>query len=102
MAHRARIFGDTMIQTGNIGNKFEFIGIAAERCKQLQRGARPRIETSAHKPVTIAMQEVLAGAVPFSYGPFPEDYQAETEVAEVTTEAYPDDQVGIEPGEPAS
>ena len=90
-----------MIPTGTIGNKFEFITIAAERCKQLQRGARPRIETYGRKPVTVAMQEVLAGTIPFSYGPFPEDYQAETEIAEVTTEAFPGEQGGVESSEPA-
>jgi DNA-directed RNA polymerase subunit K/omega len=77
-----------MIQTGTIGNKFEFISVAGERCKQLQRGARPRIETNAYKAVTIAMQEVLAGVIEYSYGPFPTEYQPESEVGEVTTEAY--------------
>jgi DNA-directed RNA polymerase omega subunit len=79
-----------MIPTENIGNKFEFIMIAGERCKQLQRGARPRIETDAQKPVTVAMQETLAGVIPFSYGPFPEEYQPEAELGEVTTEYAPD------------
>ncbi|PYS94915.1 MAG: DNA-directed RNA polymerase subunit omega [Acidobacteria bacterium] len=77
-----------MIPSGSVGNKFEFITIAAERCKQLQRGARPKIETNALKPVTIAQQEVLAGVIDYNYGPFPEEYQGEAEVAEVTTEAY--------------
>jgi DNA-directed RNA polymerase omega subunit len=90
-----------MISTENIGNKFEFISVAGERCKQLQRGARPRIETMAHKPVTIAMQEVLSGAIPYSYGPFPEEYAVE-EVAEVTTEAYSADGAGTENSEPGS
>jgi len=90
-----------MIPTENIGNKFEFISVAGERCKQLQRGARPRIETAAHKPVTVAMQEVLSGVIPYSYGPFPEEYAVE-EVAEVTTEAYPADGAGMENREPGS
>ncbi|HEU4402977.1 MAG TPA: DNA-directed RNA polymerase subunit omega [Candidatus Polarisedimenticolia bacterium] len=90
-----------MIETGMVGNKFEFIAIAAERCKQLQRGARPKIETLAQKPVTIAQQEVVAGVIAYSYGPFPQEYQPETEVAEVTTEAYPADQAGAESSEPA-
>ncbi len=77
-----------MIQGGTIGNKFEFIAIAAERCKQLQRGARPRLETLATKWVTIAQEEVLAGLIEYSYGPFPEPAPSETEVGEVTTEAY--------------
>ncbi|MEK7283128.1 MAG: hypothetical protein AAB249_04905 [Acidobacteriota bacterium] len=34
-----------MISTAQIGNKFEFITVAGERCRQLQRGARPRIGT---------------------------------------------------------
>ena len=90
-----------MIPTENIGNKFEFISVAGERCKQLQRGARPRIETAAHKPVTVAMQEVLSGVIPYSYGPFPEEYAVE-EVAEVTTEAYPADGAGLDNREPGS
>ena len=90
-----------MIPTENIGNKFVFISVAGERCKQLQRGARPRIETAAHKPVTVAMQEVLSGVIPYSYGPFPEEYAVE-EVAEVTTEAYPADGAGVENREPGS
>ena len=91
-----------MIPTGSYGNKFEFIAVAAERAKQLQRGARARIETPAIKPVTIAQLEVLAGAVPFAYGPFPEEIPAEPEVGEVTTETYPADAAevsALEPGE---
>jgi len=90
-----------MIPTENIGNKFEFISVAGERCKQLQRGARPRIETAAHKPVTVAMQEVISGVIPYSYGPFPEEY-AVVKVAEVTTEAYPADGAGMDNREPGS
>ncbi len=90
-----------MISTATIGNKFEFISVAGERCKQLQRGARPRIETTARKPVTVAMQEVLSGVIPYSYGPFPEEYPIE-EVAEVTTETYPVDESAMDNREPAS
>jgi len=89
-----------MIVTEAIGNKFEFISVAGERCKQLQRGARPRIETTARKPVTVAMQEVLSGVIPYSYGPFPEEYPVE-EVAEVTTETYPVDEPAMDHREPA-
>jgi hypothetical protein len=56
--------------------------------KQLQRGARPRIETAALKAATIAQQEVLSGVIEFSYGPFPEEMQGEAEVGELTTETY--------------
>jgi DNA-directed RNA polymerase subunit K/omega len=88
-----------MISTASIGNKFEFITVAGERCKQLQRGARPRIETMAFKAVTVAMQEVIAGVIPYSYGPFPEEYSVE-EVAEVTTEAYPGNGSVVDDREP--
>jgi DNA-directed RNA polymerase subunit K/omega len=85
-----------MSEVGAIGNKFEFITIAGERCRQLQRGARPRIETDAIKPVTIAQQEVLAGVIEYAYGPFPEEFAAEAEVAEVTTEGYPAEEAGMD------
>ncbi len=81
-----------MDRATQMGNKFEFITIAAERCKQLQRGARPRIESHARKWVTIAQEEVLSGVIRYSYGPFPEEVVGEAEVGEVTTEAYPVDE----------
>ncbi|HZM71328.1 MAG TPA: DNA-directed RNA polymerase subunit omega [Candidatus Cryosericum sp.] len=84
-----------MVRLDSIGNKFEFITIAAERCKQLQRGARPRIETLSTKFVTVAQEEVLNGAIPYSYGPFPEEAPAQTEVSEVTTEAYVAEDTGL-------
>jgi DNA-directed RNA polymerase subunit K/omega len=77
-----------MVRLDSIGNKFEFISIAAERCKQLQRGARPRIESLSKKNITLAQEEVLAGHIAYSYGPFPEEGPVQTEVSEVTTEAY--------------
>ena len=83
-----------MIRSDELGNKFEFIAIASERCKQLQRGARPRIESQSHKWVTVAQEEVLSGMIEYSYGPFPEEVTAEPEVGEVTTEAYPIDDNG--------
>ena len=83
-----------MIDTGTIGYKFEFVTVASERCTQLQRGARPRVETYTTKSVTLAQIEVLSGLIEYSYGPFPEEVAAEPEVGEVTTEAYPIDDNG--------
>ena len=77
-----------MVRLDTIGNKFEFISIAAERCKQLQRGARPRVDSHSIKPVTVAQEEVLQGVIADSYGPFPDEAPVQTEVSEVTTEAY--------------
>jgi len=47
------------------------------------------------------MQEVLSGVIPYSYGPFPEEYAVE-EVAEVTTETYPADGAGLDNREQGS
>jgi DNA-directed RNA polymerase omega subunit len=49
-------------------SKYRLILIAAQRSKQLQRGARPRVEmtTQRHKPTRIALEEVQRGKVAFS------------------------------------
>jgi DNA-directed RNA polymerase subunit omega len=44
-------------------SKFRFIVVAAHRAKQLQNGAKPRVDTRSRKPTRIAIQEVLAGTV---------------------------------------
>jgi len=50
-----------------IDSKYRLIILAAKRSKQLQRGARPRIDIDAtkHKPTRIALEEVIRGTVPF-------------------------------------
>ena len=52
-----------------IDSKYRLIILAAKRSKQLQRGARPRIDIDAtkHKPTRIALEEVIRGTVPFYY-----------------------------------
>ena len=49
-------------------SKYRLIIVAAQRSKQLQRGAHPRIEmdTQRHKLTRIALEEVLRGKVRFS------------------------------------
>ena len=51
-----------------IDSKYRLIIVAAQRSKQLQRGARPRVEmdTQRHKPTRIALEEVQRGKVTFS------------------------------------
>ena len=44
-------------------NKFRLVTLAFQRAKQLQNGARPRVEPGDHKSQRIAMLEVLAGAI---------------------------------------
>jgi len=50
-----------------IDSKYRLIILAAKRSKQLQRGARPRIEidSTKHKPTRVALEEVIQGMVPF-------------------------------------
>ena len=50
-----------------IDSKYRLIILAAKRSKQLQRGARPRIEIdpTKHKPTRIALEEVVQGTIQF-------------------------------------
>jgi DNA-directed RNA polymerase omega subunit len=54
-------------QSQEIDSKYRLIILAAQRSKQLQRGARPRIEIdpTKHKPTRIALEEIIQGTVPF-------------------------------------
>lgn len=46
-----------------IPGKFTLVTLAMKRARQLQAGAIPLIDTLSHKPVTIALQEILAQQV---------------------------------------
>jgi len=52
----------------SIGSKFRFIIIAAERAKQLQNNAKPKIKTKSTKPAHIAMREVEQDLIAFQIG----------------------------------
>ena len=56
-------------QSQEIDSKYRLIILAAKRSKQLQRGARPRIDIdpTKHKPTRIALEEVIQGTVPFHF-----------------------------------
>lgn len=53
------------VQQPEMDSKYRMIIVAAKRSKQLQRGARPRVELDAqkHKPTRIALEEVQRGMV---------------------------------------
>jgi len=55
------------ISAPEIDSKYRLIILAAKRSKQLQRGARPRIDLDAvkHKNTRIALEEVMRGRVNF-------------------------------------
>lgn len=46
-------------------NNYLFVEIAAQRCTQLMRGAKPKVEMPAHKFTTLATEEVDRGLVPW-------------------------------------
>jgi DNA-directed RNA polymerase omega subunit len=54
-------------ESPEIDSKYRLIILAAKRSKQLQRGARPRIEIdpAKHKPTRIALEEIVQGTVSF-------------------------------------
>jgi DNA-directed RNA polymerase omega subunit len=51
-----------------LDSKYRLIIVAAKRSKQLQRGAKPRIDIDSqkHKPTRIALEEVIRGKIPFA------------------------------------
>ena len=53
----------------SIGSKYRFIILAAERAKQLQNNAKPKIKTKSTKPAFIAMRELEEGLVSFEVIP---------------------------------
>jgi DNA-directed RNA polymerase subunit omega len=56
----------------NIGSKYRFIILAAERAKQLQNKARPKVKIRSAKPAKIAMREVEEGLISFEIPKPPE------------------------------
>ncbi|HEX8175295.1 MAG TPA: DNA-directed RNA polymerase subunit omega [Pyrinomonadaceae bacterium] len=55
-------------ESNRMDSKYRLIIVAAQRSKQLQRGARPRVDLDPqkHKPTRIALEEVERGKVGFS------------------------------------
>jgi DNA-directed RNA polymerase subunit omega len=54
---------NSLILPREVDSKFRFITVAAQRAKQLQSGAKPRVDTRSRKPTRIAVEETLAGTV---------------------------------------
>lgn len=53
----------------DIDSKYRLILLAAQRTKQLQRGAQPRIDSDPHniKNTRIALEEIRKKKVPFEF-----------------------------------
>ena len=65
----------------NIDSKFRLVTITAMRAKQLQRGARPKVDIEATKPTEIARREVMEGLIDFQVGEDAIGPMEESEVA---------------------
>ena len=65
MATKKTVVTEAEPQSQEIDSKYRMIILAAKRSKQLQRGARPRIDIDSvkHKPTRIALEEVIRGAI---------------------------------------
>jgi DNA-directed RNA polymerase subunit omega len=53
------------MKSQSIDSKYRKILIAAKRSKQIQKGARPRVNLTNSKPTRIALEEVERGLVSF-------------------------------------
>jgi DNA-directed RNA polymerase subunit omega len=51
--------------TTKIDSKYRLVLLAAKRSKQLQKGAKPRIISSAKKPTRVALEEVQRGLIQY-------------------------------------
>jgi len=65
-----------------LDSKFRLITIAAKRCEQLHRGARPKLDTDSKKWAFVALEEVKQGLI---------DYEIIEESPVVDVEDYDSD-----------
>lgn len=56
-----------------IDSKYRKILIAAKRSKQLQKGARPRVQIPNAKPTRVALEEISRGLIAFEIIPKEEE-----------------------------
>lgn len=61
-----------MILPKSVDSKFRFITVAAQRAKQLQAGAKPRVDTHSRKPTRIAVEETIAETISWEIREEPE------------------------------
>jgi DNA-directed RNA polymerase subunit omega len=67
-----------LILPRNVDSKFRFITVAAQRAKQLQAGAKPRVDTRSRKPTRIAVEETIAETISWEVREEPEPAAEET------------------------
>lgn len=50
-------------------SRYTLVMLTAKRARKILEGAEPLLETSSKKPVSIALEEVLAGKITYSRPP---------------------------------
>ena len=73
MTETDKLAGDSSVDDAGdenwpgIDSRFRLVLVAAQRSKQIQRGARPRVaaDPKRRRPTSIALEEVRQGLVPF-------------------------------------
>ena len=56
-------------QSEELQNKFSLVVLTSQRARQLQNGARPRVDPDGHKFPWVARHEVLAGMISWDVTP---------------------------------
>lgn len=69
-----------------------FVEVAAQRCSQLMRGAKPKIDLRAHKYTTIACAEVKQDLIPWQMA---SDEQIAAELAAAAAEEAAADETRV-------
>lgn len=69
-----------------------FVEVAAQRCSQLMRGAKPKIDLRAHKYTTIACAEVKQDLIPWQTA---SDEQIAAELAAAAAEESATDETRV-------
>ncbi|HSH36170.1 DNA-directed RNA polymerase subunit omega [Schnuerera sp.] len=60
------MFNPSINELSNIADsRYTLVMLAAKRSRQLVEGAKPLIETSSTKPVSIAIEEIIEGKLKY-------------------------------------
>lgn len=54
---------DHVLEKGD--SRYTLVMLTAKRARQIVEGSEPLIETDSHKPVTIAIEEIVGGKVKY-------------------------------------
>lgn len=61
----ARITVEDCLDSGNVDNRFALVLLAAQRARQLTKGARATVDHPKNKASVLALREIAAGNVYF-------------------------------------